>query len=147
MTGMPRMDWRSHARLAAFVAAFALIALPIVSRPANAFWIGFGAPFPYYGYGPYWGYPAPYYPPPPPAYYPPPPGPTAYAPAAPGYGVAAPTAAPAAATTTPAITYTKKPAFTNSVGQSCREYKTTDGSHDVFGTACKQADGQWRVTN
>jgi hypothetical protein len=147
MTGLTRTDWRSHLHFAAFAAALALIALPIASHSANAFWIGFGAPFPgYYGPGPYWGYPAPYYPPPA-AYYPPP-APYAYAPAAPAYGTAAPTAAPAAtATATPAITYTKKPAFTNSAGQTCREYKTTDGSHDVFGTACKQPDGQWRVTN
>jgi hypothetical protein len=146
MTGLTRTDWRTHARLAAFVAALALIALPIASRPANAFWIGYGVPFTgYYGPGPYWAYPGPYYPPPP-AYYPPP-APLAYAPAAPAYGAAALTATPAAAATTPAITYTKKPAFTNSAGQTCRDYKTTDGSHDVFGTACKQPDGQWRVTN
>jgi hypothetical protein len=144
------MNWRPCARLAAFVAAAALIALPIASRPANAFWIGFGAPFGFYGPAPYWGYPAPYYPPPP-AYYPPP-APMAYAPGVPAataYGTAAPAvAAPAAAaTTTPAISYTKKPAFTNAGGQTCREYTTTDGTHDVFGTACKQPDGQWRVTN
>jgi hypothetical protein len=145
MTGPTRTDWRSYPRLAVYAAALALIALPIASRPANAFWIG--GPFPgFYGPGPYWGYPAPYYPPP--VYYPP----TAYAPAAPIYGTAAPAyaAAPAAApaaAATPAITYTKKPAFTNSAGQTCREYKTTDGTHEVLGTACKQPDGQWRVTN
>jgi hypothetical protein len=50
---------------------------------------------------------------------------------------------------TPRITYTSKPAFTNSAGQTCREYKTSDpaAGHDVFGTACKAADGQWRVVN
>jgi surface antigen len=56
-----------------------------------------------------------------------------------------------AAPSSPAITYTNKPAFTNAAGQTCREYKSTDatGGHpiDVFGTACKAADGQWRVVN
>jgi surface antigen len=49
------------------------------------------------------------------------------------------------------ITYTNKPAFTNAAGQTCREYKTTNAaagrSVDVYGTACKTADGQWRVVN
>lgn len=147
MTGLIRTDWRSHVRLVVFASVFALIALPMALRPANAFWIGYGVPYAgYYGPGPYWAYPGPYYPPAP-AYYPPP-APLAYAPAAPAYGTAAPAAAStAAATTTPAITYTKKPAFTNSAGQICREYKATDGKRDVVGTACKQPDGQWRVTN
>jgi hypothetical protein len=49
------------------------------------------------------------------------------------------------------ITYTKKPAFTNAAGQTCRQYKTTDTSDgrkvEAFGTACRQADGQWRVVD
>ena len=75
--------------------------------------------------------------------------PPAAAPAPPAY--APPTgAAPAPAAAT-GITYTSKPAFTNASGQTCREYKTTETSSthpiDVFGTACQQADGQWRVVN
>jgi hypothetical protein len=51
----------------------------------------------------------------------------------------------------PGITYTNKPAFTNSAGQPCRQYKTTDMAKgypvDVYGTACRHADGQWRVVD
>jgi len=134
-------------------------------------------PGPYYGYPPPYAYaPPPGYYPPPTGYptqdaYPPPgaPAPSAYAPAqpTPTYpppaagatpGYAPPSAAPSpsamaapAEPASPAITYTNKPAFTNSAGQTCREYKTTDASGgrpvDVFGTACKEADGQWRVVN
>jgi hypothetical protein len=126
------------------------------ATPARAFFIGF--PFPgYYGPGPFYGYPGPYpypYGYPAPAYYPPPaypyyppaaaPAPTAYAPPAAAPSAAAPAAAPSA---TAGITYTSKPAFTNSAGLTCREYKTSSSGHDVFGTACKQTDGQWRVVN
>jgi len=67
------------------------------------------------------------------------------------YPPASPMAAAPAAPSSPAITYTNKPAFTNAAGQTCREYKTTDttGGHpiDVVGTACRAADGQWRVVN
>jgi surface antigen len=56
-------------------------------------------------------------------------------------------AAPTAAQAMPRISYTGKPAFTNSAGQACREYKANAGGRDVFGTACQQAGGQWRVVN
>jgi len=134
---------------------------------------GYAYPDPYYGYPP----PPPYAYAPPPGYYPPPPdagapgayppvgpAPSAYTPDAPAAGYApaasyAPTASYAPATSyAPApsgaaaqVTYTNKPAFTNAAGQTCRQYKTTDasGGHpvDVYGTACRQADGQWRVVD
>ncbi|HWB49018.1 MAG TPA: hypothetical protein VG651_07900 [Stellaceae bacterium] len=149
MTGPTPMDWRLPARFAGLAAALVLIALPLASRPAQAYWIGFGAPFPgFYGPGPYWGYAPPYYPPAPAYYPPPPPAYSAYAPTAPAAPTATVTGAPAAgAAAIPAITYTRKPAFTNAAGQTCREYQTTSGSQQVFGTACRQPDGQWRVTN
>lgn len=88
--------------------------------------IGFGFPL----YAPVYPAPAYYYPPyyyaPPPAYYPPPP-PAYYAPP-PSY---APAPAPSAAT-----------------GQ-CREYTSTlmiaGRPQQVFGTACLQPDGSWRI--
>ena len=147
-----------RARIFALTAAagLAFCALAAMSSPAQAFWLGFGPPCcGLWGPGPYWGYPSPYAYYPPPAYYPPTayPAPTAYpgaapaAPAAPTAPGVTPTAS--AAVGTPQITYTTKPAFTNSAGLICREYKTTDASagHEVFGTACRQADGQWRVAN
>ncbi|MGC2411939.1 MAG: hypothetical protein WA459_04485 [Stellaceae bacterium] len=145
----PRIEIRNCARFVfAGLAAIAAIAT-LWAAPAKAgVFFNFGVPFPgYYGPGPYYyGYPAPYpyaYGYPPAAYYPPPAypyyPPTAYAPPA-----AAPTAS---ASATAAITYTSKPAFTNSAGQTCREYKTTSSGREVLGTACKQADGQWRVVN
>ena len=39
-------------------------------------------------------------------------------------------AAPTAAQAMPRITYTGKPAFTNSAGQTCREYKANAGGRD-----------------
>ena len=132
-------------------------------------WYGPGA---YYGYG---YYPPPYYGAPPAAYYAPPysapaapgPAPSGYAPqsayptpgapATPGPAPSAympqsayPTPGSASATpgTAAAITYTSKPAFTNASGQTCREYKTdAPGGQPVYGTACRMADGQWRVAN
>ena len=156
--------WAARLFIAGSVAALALIALVTTPSPARAFWIGVGWPFGYYAPGPYYGYyPPPYYYPPaygyypPGAYYPPAPAPSAntppavasYTPQSGGAAPAPPTSG--AAPGTPKVTYTNKPAFNNSAGQTCREYKTTDTtsghSVDVFGTACKQADGQWRVVN
>jgi hypothetical protein len=139
----------------------ALVAFAAAPPAAQArIWLSAGVPFPgyYYGPGPYYGY----YPPP--SYYPPPPGsyppadayapgaaaPSAYSP--PEYPPSAAIVPPSGsgnAVSSPKVTYTNKPAFTNSTGQTCREYKTTDtaAGHDVFGTACKEADGQWRVAN
>jgi hypothetical protein len=157
MIGPTRTGWRARLLPPASAAALALIALATMSPPAHAFWIGFGAPFPgyYYGPGPFYGYAPPYYYAPP-AYYPPPgayppvaPAPSAYAPAAPTPGAAPSATTMPTASASPTITYTNKPAFTNSAGQTCREYRTTNASagRDVFGTACREADGQWRVVN
>ncbi|HXO02637.1 MAG TPA: hypothetical protein VN900_11305 [Stellaceae bacterium] len=173
MIGRTRTGWRARLLLTASAAALALIALTTISSPTQArAWVSVGLPYPGYYYpGPYYGYPPPYaYAPPPSYYYPPdyaspgayPPAaapsaytsPSAYTPGAPTPSYAPPAggalapsamAAPAA----PAITYTSKPAFTNAAGQTCREYKTTDATagRDVFGTACREADGQWRVVN
>jgi len=160
MTCLTWTRWRAHLLLSGAAAALALFALTTGSSPAQArVWVGVGGPCcGYWGPGPYWGYPPPYayYPPPgyyPPAPYPapgayPPPAPSAYAPGTPTAPTAtAMPAAPSATHATPQITYTAKPAFTNSAGQTCREYKTNDSGRDVFGTACRQTDGQWRVVN
>jgi hypothetical protein len=162
MTDPTKISRRVRLLLTGFAAVLAFFASAIMSPPAQAFWIGFGAPCcGWYGAGPYYGYPypPPYYYAPPAGYYPPPPGayappaapaPSAYTPgAAPmTYPPASPMAAPAAPSS-PAVTYTNKPAFTNAAGETCRQYKTTDttSSHpiDVYGTACQQSDGQWRV--
>lgn len=161
MTFQTRTDWRVRSLVAGCAVILAIVALATGLRPAQArVWVSIGVPFPgYYGPRPYYAYPGPYYYAPPayypPAYYPAPdpylpaaPAPSAYTPPDYSPAAAAPAAAPAA---TPSITYTNKPAFTNSAGQTCREYKTTDTTSphpvDVFGTACKQADGQWRVVN
>ncbi|HTW51979.1 MAG TPA: hypothetical protein VME45_08810 [Stellaceae bacterium] len=146
--------WRAQLLLSGAAALLALSALTAGPPPAQARgWVSIGGPCcGYWGPGPYWGYPPPYGYYPPPAYYPPtppypvpgypPPAPAAYAPAP-----AAAPAAPGAAPGQPQITYTGKPAFTNAAGQTCREYKTNAGGRDVFGTACQQTDGQWRVVN
>src|SRR5665213_1476616 len=132
-------------------------------------------------YDPSYNYPAPYASAPPQDYYYPPaeypaagaypppsgPSPSAYTPPAydPSYNqpynppagwtarpaIGTPPADAAAPAIKPRVTYTNKPAFINSAGQTCREYKTTGAgagrAGDVLGTACKAADGQWRVVN
>jgi hypothetical protein len=160
--------------IALALAALTTVSVPAQARvwvSVAAPCCGYAYPGPYYGYGypppPYAYAPPPgYYPPPPdagvpgagaPGAYPPAgPAPSAYTPDAPasGYPPSAPTTAyePAPTAGAPAaVTYTNKPAFTNAAGQTCRQYKTTDasGGHpiDVYGTACRQADGQWRVVN
>ena len=170
MIGPTRIFWRARLLLTGFATVFGLMALTGAPQPAQAFWIGIGAPCcGWYGPGPYYGYPPPYAYAPPPAYYPPPAGygaagpyppagsaPSAYTPNTPATGYApsapatgyepAPTSGAAAA-----VTYTNKPAFTNAAGQTCRQYKTTDASNghpvDIYGTACRQSDGQWRVVD
>jgi hypothetical protein len=139
----------------AFLGALGIIAVTIVSLPAKAgFYVNVGVPFPGlyppapFGYPyppPYFGYPSPY------PYYP--------APAYSYYSSAAPaagsqpsgTAGNSSAVVSPPITYTKRPEFKNSAGLTCREYTTTKtingSSTKVFGTACQQADGQWRMVN
>lgn len=168
MTCLTWTRWRACWLFSGAAALLALFALTAGSPPAQArIWVGIGGPCcGYWGPGPYWGYPGPYayYPP---AYYPPAPypapayaapaySPPAYSPPAyspPASSAYTPTVAPTATTAPgatraqPQITYTGKPAFTNSAGQTCREYKTSTGGRDVFGTACEAADGQWRVIN
>ena len=165
-----RTRWRARFLVAGSVAALTLIALAAKPPGAEArVWLSVGGPFPayYYGPGPYYGYAPPYYyappgyyPPPPDGYnppaesaastYAPPPAASAYTPQPASVTPAEPTSNYVTAWV-PRVTYTNKPAFTNSAGQTCREYKTTDTTNahpvDVLGTACKQADGQWRVVN
>ena len=124
----------------AIVAALGFVAAVSVPTPAEArvfVGFGFGIPigFPFY-YPPY-----PYYPPPP--YYPAPssypePG-TSYQPSA-GYTAGS-----------PSITYTPRRGWTNAQGQYCREYRTTgpagNRATERYGTACRDASGQWRIVN
>lgn len=157
--------WRNCLPLGAATALTAIAALTTLSPSAQArFWVGVGGPCcGYWAPGPSYGYPPPYAYAPPPGYYPPPEGyaqpaaPSAYAPdGAPSAYAPEPMNTPASAVAapaqnSPAITYTNKPAFKNAAGQTCRQYKTTDTTNahpvDVFGTACQDTDGQWRVAN
>ena len=121
--------WLSRIAVAA-AAAVGLGAALLAPAPAAAHVaVGFSFGFPccggYYAPPPYYYYP----PPPPPAYYPPPPA--AY------YGAPGPAAGPAQ------ITYTNRPGFYRN-GEYCKEYRT---DHNVLGTACRDAHGQWRVVN
>ncbi|HZS85111.1 MAG TPA: hypothetical protein VFA50_19710 [Stellaceae bacterium] len=116
MVGSARLRAAAVGGLA--VAALALAPLPAAARGFVHFGIGFGAPLYYY--------PPPVYYAPPPVYYVPAPGyppPVAYGPPA-VYGP------PAAA------------------GQ-CREYTTTSivggQPQQLYGTACLQPDGTWRI--
>ena len=125
--------------------------------PAAAqFPFGFGMPFPglyapwaYYPPPAYYAhYPPPvYYPPPAPAYYPPPAQAGAPAPAA----GSPPAGAPAPGAGAAAITYTSRAAFTNATGETCREFTAAQDpgarSTPIYGTACRDAGGQWRVAN
>jgi hypothetical protein len=143
---------RIFARVGATLAIAAFgFAIPFLTpAPAEAFVaFSFGFPIGFPAYPP----PPPYYypPPPPPGYYPPPgtsgpPG--AYPPAAgqpPGYSPSA------GLPGSPSITYTPRRAWTDASGRQCREYTTTreiDGrATKVYGTACRDPDGQWRIVN
>jgi hypothetical protein len=134
----------------AITAAFGFAAAVLDSAPAEArvfIGFGFGIPigFPFY-YPPY-----PYYPPP--AYYPPPP----YYPAPASYPAPGTPSQPSGGYTTseiagsPSITYTPRRGWTNAQGQYCREYRTTglagNRSTERYGTACRDAGGQWRIVN
>lgn len=167
----PTTNWRARLLFTGIATVLAIVALATISPPAQArVWVSAGVPCCSYYPGPYYGYPSPPYAyVPPPGYYPPPPdygapgayppagaAPSAYTPGTPtsSYAPGVPTsgyAPPSGAGAAAAVTYTNKPAFTNAAGQTCRQYKTTDatGGHpvDVYGTACQQADGQWRVVN
>jgi surface antigen len=51
----------------------------------------------------------------------------------------------------PSITYTSRRGWTNAEGQFCREYKSNQGvgnrATERYGTACRDASGQWRIVN
>ncbi len=108
--------------------------------------VGFGFPigFPGYYYPPY---PYPYYPPPPPPYYSPPAA--SYSPSG-GYPPSA-EYGPTGLAATPPITYTPRPGWTNAEGLYCREYRSNQGTGnratERYGTACRDATGQWRIVN
>jgi hypothetical protein len=143
----PKSRWISVIGAAVLIAVlgFGVAVLTAIPAKARVFvGFGFGVPigFPYYP-----PYPYPYYPPPPP-YYPPPapyPPPASYPPAASYHPSVA--YAPAG----PSITYTPRRGWTNAQGEYCREYKTTQrtGSRatERYGTACRDATGQWRIVN
>jgi hypothetical protein len=135
LTATPRPARIGIAPIVILIAIVAGAAAPTPARAQLSFgfdWWRYDAPSSYY-------YPPPaYYPYYPPAYYPP---------AAAGYSPP-PAAAPAPPSPMP-ITYTGRPAFTNAAGQVCREYLATlaAGAAPVYGTACRDANGQWRVAN
>ena|SRR5690348_4365308 len=137
----------------ALLAGLAFAAAISAARPAEArvfVGFGFGLPigFPGYFYPPY---PYPYYPPPvyypPPAYYPPPPA--SYQPSS-GYASPGGYRQPGSAAAL-SITYTPRPGWTNAQGQYCKEYRATQGAGsratEKYGTACRDAGGQWRIVN
>jgi hypothetical protein len=142
MNKVPRTRTVARIGVTLAIAAFGF-AIPLLTpAPAEAF-VAFSFGFPL-------GFPA--YPPPPPYYYPPPPpsgyypppgtaGPPGPHPSAGGYG-------PSSASS---ITYTPRRAWTDASGRQCREYMTAReiGGHatKVYGTACRDPDGQWRIVN
>lgn len=92
---------------------------------------GYGyAPYPYYGY-----WPRPIYAPPPVVYAPPP---VVYSP-------------PLAYAQPPVVGTPTSPPYTSRSGQTCREYQSNaivnGRSQPVYGTACLQPDGTWRIVN
>lgn len=93
--------------------------------------------YPYYRpyYRPYYGYPNYYYAPPPVVYAPPP---VVYS------------APPVVVTQPPPMSATgTSPSYTASNGQTCREFQSTavigGQTQPIYGTACLQPDGAWRV--
>ena len=151
MTIATNTCWITGVRAAAVVGGLACGAALLVPTAAEArvfVGVGFGFPigFPGYYYPPY---PYPYYYPPPP--YPPP----AYYPPSGPYPPSAPPApggyTPSTATPAPPITYTPRRPWTDASGRQCREYQTTRDvqgrSTKVYGTACRDPDGQWRIVN
>jgi hypothetical protein len=136
---------------AAIIAALGFAAAVSTPTPAEArVFVGFGFGFPI-GF-PFFYPPYPYYPPPP-AYYPPPPyypAPASYP--APGTPSQPPGGnAPSGSAGSPSITYTPRRGWTNAQGQYCREYRTTgpagNRTTERYGTACRDASGQWRIVN
>ena len=148
MTIATKTRWTTWVRAAAVVAGLAGGAALLAPTPGQArvfVGVGFGFPigFPGYYYPPYPPPPPPFYPPL--AYYPPPgpyPPPASQTPA--GY-------TPSAATQAPSITYTSRRPWTDASGRQCREYQTTRDiqgrATKVYGTACRDPDGQWRIIN
>ena len=138
---------------AAIIAALGFAAAVSAPTPAAArvfvgFGFGFPIGFPFY-YPPY-PYPYPY---PPPVYYPPLPYnlapasyPAAGTPPQPSGGYA-----PSGSAGSPSITYTPRRGWTNAQGEYCREYRTTgpagNRTTERYGTACRDASGQWRIVN
>ncbi|MDD5586019.1 MAG: hypothetical protein PHY92_03555 [Alphaproteobacteria bacterium] len=120
----------------AFVLALGVVQ-PAFARPHHShFGVYIGG-----GYGPYWGsygYPYPPYYPPRAIYVPPP---VVYAPPPVVY------AAPPVASAVPADQ--TSPTYTDSYGRTCREYQAKSSiageMRDVYGTACLQPDGTWRI--
>lgn len=146
LTITPQIRWVTGIGAAVVIATlcFGATLLDPTAADARVFvGVGFGFPigFPGYYCPPY---PYPYYLPPvfypPSAYYPPS---ASYQPSA-GYP-------PAGSTQTLPITYTPRPGWTSAQGQYCREYKSTQavGSRatEKYGTACRDASGQWRIVN
>jgi hypothetical protein len=122
----------------------AAVSTPAAARVFIGFGFGFPIGFPFY-YPPY-----PY---PPPAYYPPPPYypdlasyPAPGAPSQPSAGYT-----PSGSAGSPSITYTPRRGWTHAQGQYCREYRTTgpagNRTTERYGTACRDASGQWRLVN
>lgn len=150
MTTPMKVRWFSGMGAVAIVASLCFGAAVSVSTPAEArvfigFGFGFPIGFPYY----YPPYPYPYYPPsyyPPLAYYPPP----AYSSTSTPYQPSSAYAGQGQAAT-PSIVYTPRPGWTDPQGQYCREYKsmqgTGNGATERYGTACRDASGQWRMVN
>jgi hypothetical protein len=147
-----RTPWASGVGMIAVIAMTALSGTLFTTKPAEArvfvgFGFGFPIGFPGYYYPPY---PYPYYPPP--VYYPPPgsyPPPAFYQPSS-GYAPSGGYAQSGSASTPP-ITYTPRRGWTNAQGQYCREYKSNQGASsratERYGTACRDASGQWRLVN
>ena len=110
---------------------------PAEARVFVGFGFGFPIGFPFY----YPPYAYPYYPPPPPPYYP--------APAS--YPAPTPSYAPSGSAESPSVTYTPRRGWTNAQGEYCREYRTTqptgNRATERYGTACRDASGQWRIVN
>jgi hypothetical protein len=136
---------RLAAGAGAVIAVLGFAATVALSNAAQAF-VGFSVGIPF-------GFPF-YYPPPPPvpAFYPPPayyppPGPyppPASSPSPGGY-------TPSAVRQAPPITYTPRRPWTDASGRQCREYQTSRDAQGrptkVYGTACRDPDGQWRIVN
>jgi hypothetical protein len=149
MTIPPKFGRLTGVGAAAVIAALDLGTTILAPAAAKAaIFVGFGFGFPGYYYPPY-----PYYPPPPPPYYTPraydPPTPASYQPSA---GYQPPVGhTPSGSAAVPSITYTSRPGWTNAEGQFCREYKSNQGvgnrATERYGTACRDASGQWRIVN